>query len=74
MLGGIGLERAGVLDWRVGVALAQGHVDSWWLAPAVAVVTAALFSAGLPGSLMVFVAGVLFPPAIAAPAVIAGGV
>ena len=74
MLVGFGLERAGVLDWRVGVALAQGHVDSWWLAPAVAVVTAALFSAGLPGSLMVFVAGVLFPPAIAAPAFIAGGV
>ena len=38
---GLGLERAGVLDWRAGVALAQGHAESWWLAPALALVTAA---------------------------------
>lgn len=71
---GLALERAGILDWRAGVALAQGHVDSWWLAPLLALVTAALFAAGLPGSLMVFVAGILFPPMIAAPAFVAGGV
>lgn len=71
---GFALERAGILDWRAGVALAQGHVDSWWLAPLLALVTAVLFAAGLPGSLMVFVAGILFPPMIAAPAFVAGGV
>ena len=42
--------------------------------PLLALVTAALFAAGLPGSLMVFVAGILFPPMIAAPAFVAGGV
>ena len=74
MLLGIGLERAGILDWRAGVALAQGYPGNWWLAPAVALVTAGLFSAGLPGSLMVFVAGILFPPTVAAPVFVAGGV
>ncbi|MBP9823601.1 MAG: VTT domain-containing protein [Thermoanaerobaculia bacterium] len=71
---GFGLERAGLLDWRAGVALAQGHVDSWWLAPLVALVTAVLFAAGLPGSAMVFVAGILFAPLIAAPTFVVGGV
>ena len=71
---GFALERAGLLDWRAGVALAEGHVDSWWLAPLVALVTAVLFAAGLPGSAMVFVAGILFAPLIAAPTFVVGGV
>jgi uncharacterized membrane protein YdjX (TVP38/TMEM64 family) len=71
---GFALERAGILDWRAGVALAQGHVDNWWLAPLLALVTAALFAAGLPGSAMVFVAGILFAPTIAAPTFVVGGV
>lgn len=71
---GLGLERAGILDWRTGVALAQGHAASWWLAPALALVTAALFAASLPGSVMVWVAGIVFPPAVAAPIFVAGGV
>lgn len=71
---GFALERAGVLDWRAGVALAQGHAGSWWLAPALALVTALLYAASLPGSLMVWVLGILFPPLIAAPVFVVGGV
>lgn len=74
MVGGLGLERAGILDWRAGVALAQGYAERWWLAPALALVTATLFAASLPGSVMVWVVGTLFPPQIAAPAFVAGGV
>lgn len=73
-LAGFGLERAGVLDWHAGVTLARDYADRWWLAPALALVTALLYSASLPGSLMVWVVGILFPPAIAAPAFVAGGV
>lgn len=71
---GFALERAGILDWRTGVALAQGHADSWWLAPLLGVVTALLYAASLPGSLMVWVVGVVFPPTIGAPVFVAGGV
>ena len=71
---GVALERAGVLDWHAGLALAQGYADSWWLAPALALVTALLFAVSLPGSLMVWILGILFPPAIAAPAFVLGGV
>ncbi len=71
---GVALERAGFLDWHAGLALAQGYADSWWLAPALTLVTALLFAASLPGSLMVWILGVLFSPAIAAPAFVLGGV
>lgn len=71
---GLGLERAGILDWHAGVALAQSHAGSWWLAPALALLTALLYAVSLPGSLMVWVVGVLFPPLIAAPIFVAGGV
>lgn len=71
---GFALERAGILDWRTGVALAQRHAGSWWLAPALALVTALLYAASLPGSLMVWVVGILYPPAIAAPIFVVGGV
>ncbi|MEO7793600.1 MAG: VTT domain-containing protein [Thermoanaerobaculia bacterium] len=71
---GVGLERAGILDWRAGVALAQAHAQSWWLAPVLVLVTAGLYTAGMPGSLMVWVVGVVFPPAVAVPLFVAGGV
>ncbi len=70
---GFALERAGILDWRTGVALAQSHAGSWWLAPALALVTALLYAASLPGSLMVWIVGILYPPAIAAPVFVVGG-
>ncbi len=69
---GVALERTGALDWRSGLGLAQAYTGHWWLAPGLALVTAALFTAGLPGSLMVLIAGVLFPPQIAVPLLVAG--
>lgn len=74
VLAGLALERLGVFDWRSGVALAQGHVGRWWLGPALALATAALYAAGLPGSLMVWVAGILLPPTAAVAVCVAGGV
>lgn len=71
---GVVLERSGLLDWRTGVALARGHAGSWWLPPVLALATAALFAVGLPGSLMTWVAGILFPPLLAVPVLVAGGV
>lgn len=73
LTGGV-LERTGLLDWRAAVALAQGYAGQWWLAPAMAVVMAVLYSFGLPGSLITWVAGIVFPPLIAAPTVVLGGV
>lgn len=70
---GVALERSGVLDWRSGLDLAQAWAGHWWLAPGLALATAALFAAGLPGSLMVWIAGILFPPQIAVPVLVAGG-
>lgn len=72
MVGGVVLERLGVLDWREGLALAQGYSDRWWLAPALALATASLFAASLPGSLMVWIVGILLPPELAAPVFVVG--
>jgi len=74
VVAGLALERLGVLDWRAGLELARGYSDQWWLAPALALVTAGLFAASLPGSLMVWVVGILLPPEVAAPVFVAGGV
>lgn len=71
---GVAFERAGIFDWHAGVALAREYADRWWLAPALALVTALLYAASLPGSLMVWVVGILYPPAIAAPVFVVGGV
>ena len=71
---GLALDRLGVLDWHAGLTLAQAYAGQWWLAPALALVTAGLFAASLPGSLMVWVVGVLLPPEVAAPVFVAGGV
>ena len=71
---GVALERAGILDWHAGVAFGQGYADRWWLPPALALVTAVLYAASLPGSVMVWVAGILLPPSLAAPAFVTGGV
>ncbi len=53
--------------------MAQGLAHHWWLPPALALAMAALSTAGLPGSLVIWVAGIVFPPAIAAPTVVVGG-
>jgi len=72
LVAGVVLERIGVLDWRAGLAVAQGYSDRWWLAPALALATASLFAASLPGSLMVWIVGILLPPELAAPVFVAG--
>jgi len=74
LLAGLVLERAGILDWHAGVMIARVYADRWWLAPALAAVTALLFAASLPGSAMVWILGILFPPVVATPAFVAGGV
>ena len=56
------LERRGIFDWRSVVALAQSYADRWWLPPALALVTAALYTFTLPGSMMMIVTGVLLTP------------
>jgi uncharacterized membrane protein YdjX (TVP38/TMEM64 family) len=70
---GFVLERAGFLDWRAGVELARAHADRWWLAPALTAVTALLYAATLPGSLMMVVVGVLLPPHTGAAVIVVGG-
>lgn len=72
-MAGFVLERMGILDWRTGVAYAQDYTGRWWLAPALAATTAGLFATSLPGSMMVWVVGILLPPEVAVAAFVLGG-
>ena len=74
LIAGFVLERSGVFDWRSAVALAQSYGDRWWLAPVLALVTAALYALTLPGSAMMIVTGILLPPLTAAIAFVSGGI
>jgi uncharacterized membrane protein YdjX (TVP38/TMEM64 family) len=67
-------ERQGYFDWEVLVDRAQGHADAWWLAAAIVGLQVALFTFGLPGSLLLWVAAIVYRPAVATLLVVAGGV
>ncbi len=73
LIAGFVLQLLGFLDWRVALAIAGGYANHWGFAPALSLATAALFSFGLPGSFMVWVAGILLPPALGAAVFVAGG-
>ncbi|OQC40875.1 MAG: SNARE associated Golgi protein [Acidobacteria bacterium ADurb.Bin051] len=68
------LARPELREWQQALAFAEGYAGRWWFAPALALVTALLFGASLPGSAVVWVAGLLLPPAVAVPTFVAGAV
>ncbi len=70
---GILLEIAGWLDARALLELARGYAQHWWLALLLVAAQAILFTFALAGSLFLWVAAPLYPPAIAALILTAGG-
>jgi uncharacterized membrane protein YdjX (TVP38/TMEM64 family) len=70
--GGILAERQGYFDWQEAVDRAQQHADAWWLAAALVGIQIALFTFGLPGSLVIWAAGVVYRPSVATLVVVAG--
>lgn len=68
------LSRGELPQWREGLEWAQSHAHHWWLGPLLALAMAAFLAVGLPGSIFIWISGLLFAPVYATPLLVAGGV
>ena len=73
ILAGIGLDMVGLLDPGKILGIARGYADHWWLSLVLVVSQVVLFTFALAGSLFLWVAAPLYPPAVAALILAAGG-
>lgn len=70
---GILLEVAGLLDAEKMLNLARGYADHWWLVVVLIVLQMVLFTFALAGSFFLWIVAPLYPPAMAAFILAAGG-
>jgi uncharacterized membrane protein YdjX (TVP38/TMEM64 family) len=73
VLTGVILEFFGILDIQELVAIAREYTQHWWLIVVLILLQALLFSFALAGSLFLWVAAPLYPPAMAAFILALGG-
>ena len=70
---GILLDFYGLLDAEKVLGIARGYTDEWWLIVVLILLQAVLFTFALAGSLFLWVAAPLYPPAMATFILAAGG-
>lgn len=70
---GILLELYGLLDAEKILNIARGYSDQWWLVVLLILLQAVLFTFALAGSFFLWIAAPLYPPAMAAFILAAGG-
>lgn len=70
---GIALDALGIVDWRLAIEGARGHADGWWLPAAIVLAQLALYTFAQPGSVLFWVAALLYSPLSATLILTAGG-
>ncbi len=70
---GLVLEVAGLFDARQLLAVAREYAQHWWLVPVLILAQAVLFTFALAGSVFLWIAAPLYPPAMATFILAAGG-
>ena len=70
---GILLEVTGLLDTNKMLIVAREYSDQWWLVLVLILLQIVLFTFALPGSLFLWIAAPLYPPAMATFILAAGG-
>jgi uncharacterized membrane protein YdjX (TVP38/TMEM64 family) len=73
ILAGILLEIAGLLDADEMLGIARQYSDQWWLVPVLIFLQTVLFTFALAGSFFLWIVAPLYPPAMAAFILAAGG-
>jgi len=70
---GLVLEIAGLLDARQLLTIAREYTQYWWLIPVLILAQVVLFTFALAGSIFLWIAAPLYPPAMATFILAAGG-
>jgi uncharacterized membrane protein YdjX (TVP38/TMEM64 family) len=70
---GIALDALGIIDWRMAIEWARGHAGGWWLAATIVLAQLALYTFAQPGSILFWVAALLYSPPAATLILTAGG-
>lgn len=70
---GIAMQLSGLTDIPALIAIARGYAQYWWLIPVLILLQALLFSFALAGSLFLWIAAPLYPPAMATLILALGG-
>jgi uncharacterized membrane protein YdjX (TVP38/TMEM64 family) len=70
---GLILEIAGLLDARQLLTIAREYTQHWWLIPVLILAQVVLFTFALAGSIFLWIAAPLYPPAMATFILAAGG-
>lgn len=70
---GIALEGLGIVDWRLALEWARGHAGGWQLPAVIVLAQLALYTFAQPGSILFWVAALVYPPPLATLILTAGG-
>jgi uncharacterized membrane protein YdjX (TVP38/TMEM64 family) len=70
---GASIEVFDLVDWRAGLEWARGHVGGWYLPVAIVLAQLVLFTFAQPGSILFWVAALLYAPPAATAILTAGG-
>jgi uncharacterized membrane protein YdjX (TVP38/TMEM64 family) len=70
---GILAVQLGWFDWRLFLHQGEQYAHLWWFAPAVIVAKVVLYTFALPGSTLIWVAGLFYHPIAATLIIVAGG-
>jgi uncharacterized membrane protein YdjX (TVP38/TMEM64 family) len=71
---GIILQRLGVFDWHQLLKIAESYAHLWWFPFIIILAKIILYTFGLPGSVLCWIAGVLYHPLEATLIIVIGGV
>ena len=74
MIAGIILQRLGVFDWYQLLNIAESYAHLWWFPFIIILAKIILYTFGLPGSALCWIAGVLYHPLEATLIIVIGGV
>lgn len=72
VIAGLILHYIDALDWRQVLEWAREYTQYWWLAPVLVGLQIILFMFALPGSMLLWVAALLYPPVSATIILVAG--
>jgi uncharacterized membrane protein YdjX (TVP38/TMEM64 family) len=73
VLAGVALDVLGIVDWREVLAWARGHAGRWYVPVLIVAAQFVLFTFAQPGSVLFWVAALLYAPPAATAILVAGG-